>query len=220
MQTAFKVELDKTESLELPSFEASEIDYWLNQAILDFVKQNYKHFEEDRIVEEALRVLLLETTLSATSGTAGINKPNSYIADTSVLTDYMYTVDEQCAITFSDDDGTLIHQKRQGVTPCKLNDYNYKVNDPHSEHILHYGVAKPLRLYYGNKVELISDGNYVVDQYYLRYLKFPAVISASVDSDLPVANHDEIVRLAVRKALENIEQARFRSYVEEQKLEQ
>ena len=30
MHIGFKVELDKTSSLELPAFEAEEIDYWLN----------------------------------------------------------------------------------------------------------------------------------------------------------------------------------------------
>jgi len=231
MHTAFKVELDKTESLELPAFEAEEIDYWLNQATLDFVKQHYRRFEQNREISEALRVLVVELTLNTTIGIPGVNKPNSYIADLddpdadgsnadSIVDQYMYALNEQSAISFTDDDGSSVSEKRQGVTPCALNEYDYKVNDPHSPHVLHYGGAKPLRLYYGTTVELISDGNYTVDKYYLRYLRFPATIGASVDCDLPVANHDEIVRLAVRKALENIEQPRFRTYVDEQRLEQ
>ena len=32
MHLAFKLELDKTSALELPSFEPEEIDFWLNAA--------------------------------------------------------------------------------------------------------------------------------------------------------------------------------------------
>jgi hypothetical protein len=33
----------------------------------------------------------------------------------------------------------------------------------------HYEDAKPLRLMYQNNIELITDGNYEITSYYLRY---------------------------------------------------
>ena len=41
MHNAIKMEIDKTSSLSIASFENEEIDYWLNQAIMTFINQRY-----------------------------------------------------------------------------------------------------------------------------------------------------------------------------------
>lgn len=106
---------------------------------------------------------------------------------------------------------------REGVKEVDVNHYTAWLSNPFSEHILHYEKAKPLRLFLGDTVELITDGNYQVLVYYLRYLKKPAVVSlvGNIDCDLPEHTHDEIVKIAVNMALENIEHPRYQTHSRE-----
>ena len=66
-------------------------------------------------------------------------------------------------------------------------------------------------------VELITDGDYTITGYFLRYLKTPVVVSitTSTDCDLSDNIHEEIVNMAVDMALENIEQPRYQSHTQE-----
>jgi hypothetical protein len=60
---------------------------------------------------------------------------------------------------------------RQGVTQVTADTYRAQIDNPYSEHILDNNEAKPLRLFIGDLVEFITDGNYGVIKYHLRYLK-------------------------------------------------
>ncbi|MFA5037246.1 MAG: hypothetical protein WC479_08735 [Candidatus Izemoplasmatales bacterium] len=222
MHDAFKLELDKIESLQYPSFTTNEIDYWLNRAIREFVKTRYsginpkrEGFEQSQKRIDDLRTLVREVTVPCTIADA--IKPNGY-----VLTDgfgnaqfstaaYWLSLGEEVSITPTG--STAI---RQGVTEITYDEYTYELDNPYSTYRLHYGKAKPLRLFYNNTIEFISDGTYTVDNAYIRYIKSPVeVVYSTIDCDLPENTHDEIVSLSVRLALENIEQPRHQSYSQE-----
>lgn len=103
--------------------------------------------------------------------------------------------------------------KRQGVTQSTADTYRTQIDNPYSEHVLEGDEAKPLRLFRGDLIELITDGNYGVSQYYLRYLRQPAeVIYNTVSCDLSEHVHDEVVRLAANMILENIESQRYNTH--------
>lgn len=227
MHTHFKLELDNTSSFSVPAFEPEEIDLWLNKGVSKFVKTRYSGlnthrdaFEQTQKRIDDLRSLVLETTLDygvdLNDGVADTNKPNSVIG---VLpTDYLFTLSEEVTISYNDirDDAGTYRTKRVGVTEATSDNYRAKMDDPYSEHRLHYENAKPLRLYYASGIELITDGNYDITKYHLRYLRQPATIELnSVDCDLPEHTHDEIVKIAVSMALENIEQPRYQSHMNE-----
>ena len=222
MHNAFKLELDKIESLQYPSFTTNEVDYWLNRAIREFVKTRYsginpkrEGFEQSQKRIDDLRTLVREVTVPCTITDA--IKPNGY-----VLTDgfgnaqfstaaYWLSLGEEVSITPTG--GTAI---RQGVTEITYDEYTYELDNPYSTYRLHYGKAKPLRLFYNNTIEFISDGTYAVNNAYIRYIKSPVeVVYSTIDCDLPENTHDEIVSLSVRLALENIEQPRHQSYSQE-----
>lgn len=212
MHVAVKLDLDKTSALDIPAFEPEEIDFWLNRAIRDFIKtratgtnakgesfeQTQKRIDDLRTVVDNAFVLL---------NAYGVSKNNGYRGAITGVTDYWFSVSEEADITV---DSTTT---RVGVTECTQDEYRQMIDDPFSEHILHYGSAKPLRLFYGDYVELVSDGNYTVDKFYLTYIKQPTEVSlsGSVDCDLPDHTHDEIVRIAVSMMLENVEQPRLRT---------
>ena len=107
-------------------------------------------------------------------------------------------------------------ETRVGVTECTIDEYRQKIDDPYSEHKLHYGLAKPLRLFNGSTVELISDGNYTIDDYIITYLIGPEVVDISgTDCDLPDHTHIEIVKMTVDMMLENIESPRVQTHAKE-----
>ena len=224
MHVGVKMELDKSSALELPAFEPEEIDFWLNNAIKKFVKTRYsglnsktQSFEETQKRIDDLRTLVYPfSPNSLSSGSA--TYPNSYYAEFPMEgsgvgnEDYWFTIQEECEITIGDDSGN-----RVGITECTTDEYRQQIDDPYSEHILHYNTAKPLRLTRYNGVFLVSDGAYSVTDYFLMYLKKPdeVVYSTGADCDLPEHTHDEIVRMAASMMLENIEQPRYKTHMNE-----
>ena len=188
MHRAFKLELDKIDSLQYPAFTANEIDYFLNLAIKKFVKTRYsghnikqQSFEETQKRIDDLKVLVREVTVPCTTGTAGVNKPNSYVLTSGFsnaifsAAPYWLSLGEEVNITITSTSVT----KRQGVTPVTADAYRFHVDDPFSEHILHYNCAKPLRLFYNNTIEFITDGSYSITEAYIRYIKEPIPVNAT-----------------------------------------
>ena len=228
MHTAFKLGLDKTESLQYPSFLAEEIDFWLNQAIRKFVKTRYsginskrEGFEQSQKRIDDLRTLTREVTITCTG--AGAIKPNGYVltngfsnaAFTSIP--YWLSLGEEVTISYTStttrNGGTVT--KRVGVVDITSDSYRSKVDDPLSDHVLHYDEARPLRLFYNNTIEFITDGNYTITEAYIRYIKQPVTVVYNTTScDLAEHTHEEIVNMAVQLALENVEQPRLQSYTQ------
>lgn len=227
MHTAFKIELDKVESLQYPAFIPAEIDYFFDRAQEQFVKSRYggnnpagTSFEQNQKRLDDLRYLVVEGTLLATSDNV-LNvseKPNCYIVDlTDLDTDdpYMFLVGEECTITYTDRLSNQPVNKIQPITECSANTYIAQVHDPLSPHRLHYNTASPLRLVKSDYIELITDGTYSVLNYTIRYLKTPtsfATLLTTESPDFPNHVHPELVRLAVNIAIENIESPRIQSY--------
>jgi len=213
MHQGFKVEVDKTSALELPSFEPEEIDLWLNMYIKKFTKTRYsginpkqQSFEETQKRTDDLRTLLRMSDIGLTSTSPSVAHPNSYFFD--LPDEYWFTVGEEAEINVS---GT---ESRVSIIQCTLDEYPKKIIDPFSEHILHYQSAKPLRIFYRDSVELVCDTDYSASHYYLTYITKPTEVSitTSTDCNLPEHTHDEIVKGAANMALENIEQPRYQTH--------
>lgn len=227
MHTAVKLGLDKSEDLSYPHFEAEELDFWLNEAVDRFVKTRYsgantkdKGFEESQKRTDDLYTLVEEVRKVPVSATGDGDKPNSYLigpyvgpgVETDELPDdYMLFLNDEVTITFDHEVTGSSTTIRTGVTECTSDSYYTKVSDPYGEHILHMSTAKPLRLFSTKGIELITDGNYTIPYYYLRYIREPAVIGAAQDCDLPDHTHKEIVNLTVKMLTENIESPRYQT---------
>jgi hypothetical protein len=225
MHIAFKLGLDKTNSLSYPSFLPEEIDFWLNQATRKFVKTRYsgvnpkrEAFEQSQKRTDDLRTLVIEETLTPTE--TGATKTNGWLVDLDNLTyTYWFSLGEEVEIEYIPttyyNPNHVKTTRLTGVICVTSDDYRSKIDDPLSEHILHYDSAKPLRLFYNDTIEFITDGNYDITEVYVRYIKQPAEIETGVTNcDLAEHTHDEIVNMAVQLALENIEQPRLQSYTQ------
>lgn len=222
MHTAFRLELDKINSLQYPDFTTNEIDYWLNRAIREFVKTRYSgtnpkrdSFEQTQKRIDDLKTLVREVTVPCTA--VGAIKPNGFVLTNGFSNanfgsaTYWLSLGEEVELVIP-----IIGAVREGVTEITSDEYTYELDNPYSTYRLHYNRAKPLRLFYNNTIEFITDSNYNVTNAYIRYIKAPVtVVYSSTSCDLPDHTHDEIVSLSVRLALENIEQPRYQSYAQE-----
>ena len=215
--------LDKTEGLSYPAFEVEELDFWINEAIDRYVKTRYsglnvkgESFEQSQKRIDDLRTLVTETRIVPTASNNSSDKPNLYLVDINDFpADYMLFLNDEVYIQFNNEVTGATTHLRTSTTPCTSDTYSFMVNDPYSEHRLHLGTAKPLRMFTAKGVELIPDGTlYSIEYYYMKYLRNPATVmySNGTDCDLPDHTHREIVLLTVKILIENIESQRFNTH--------
>jgi len=211
MQIAFEIEAN----IQDPTNKLStiEIYYWLNRGVDKFVKTRYdgynnkrEGFEESQKRIDDLRTLIKEVVINTS---AGSNKPNSYIA--TLPNDYMFSVGEEAAITYTNLQSQTI-TSRQGLIEITTDRYRKELDNPLSDFTLQNDWAYPLRLFYNTYVELISDGQYTIPTFYLRYIKIPVIIDGNNDCDLPLQSHIEIVKFAVQMFIENQVSNRYQTY--------
>lgn len=206
MQNAFEIEAARFDSDIM--LESHVIFYWINEAQDRFFKTRYSEFEKSEKRTDDLRTLVLETPIATIAGGAN-DKPNSYIAQLPL--DYVLTVGEETTITFTPTEGVETNT-RVAVHPISSDEYTKEVNSAYGKHLLHYETATPLSLLKEGVVELISDGNYTIPTYYLRYIKQPFKIElGGQDCELPEHTHVEIVTNAVNLLLENLGDGRYQS---------
>ena len=188
MHRAVKLGLDKSEGLTYAAFEPEEIDYWINEAIDRFTKTRYsgnnfkfEGFEQSQKRTDDLRTLVTESRIVPSLGTASTDKPNSYIVTISSFpTNYLLFLNDEVAVTFNNEVTGASTPLRTYPVGCTSDTYSTKVNDPYSEHRLHLGTARPLRLFSDKGIELITDGQYTISYYYMKYLRKPARVNLAV----------------------------------------
>ncbi len=211
---AFKIGLDKIDSLNYPDILPEEIDFLLNQAQDRFVKQRYgktntkrEAFEETQKRTEDLKNIVKATQLL----------PNSYTIDNisaesrfyTLPTDHKYIVQELIDIIYTDCNGNPF-TKKVLVRPIQHDDYDKILNDPFNKP----SDTKVLRLMIDGKVEIIAGTGFTLGTYYLRYLKNPQRVSLlnNITFELSEDVHQEIVDISVDLALENIESKRVQTF--------
>ncbi len=214
LHIAFKIGLDKIDSLGYPDILPEEIDFLLNQAADRFVKQRYgktntkrEGFEETQKRTEDLKTIVKSAQL--TPNAYNINNISTTARFYTLPVDHRYIVQEQADITFNDCHGTPI-TKKVLVRPIQHNDYDKIQTDPFNRP----NDVKVLRLMAEGEVEIIAGTGFTLGTYYLRYIKImiPVSITANTTLELPVDTHQEVVDIAVDIALENIESKRVGTF--------
>lgn len=213
-----KIKLDKTSSLSLPSFEPEELDFWINDAIDTFVKQRSDGLnirktgveENQRRIDDLRTIILSGVSLKTTP----LNT-NSYYENNTCFTlpsNYFRYLGDQAEINVN---GTV---SRVGSITTNADTLNIEqIEDPYSKHYLHHQTAKPIRMLRDDEILYISDGTYSITDCYLTYIRKPAEVdlTSNVTCDLPESVHSEIVNIAVKKILENIESQRYMTFSNE-----
>lgn len=188
---------------ELKDILSDEIFYWINLSIETIIKSIFgpdqsglNQFELSQKIKDDLQSIIVSS-----------NRTPITIVDAShytvtLPTDYWFKVRETAEITYT-------NCKKQStvydtdVVEANMNNIDPMLWNPYSEHILRFGKARPIRLQYNDKMELITDGNYSVTKYVLYYIQKPAVVSPSVSCNLPSETHEDIVTMAYTLCIAN-----------------
>jgi len=224
MHLQFKIGVDKTDSLNSANFTPAEIDIYLSDAQEQFVEQRAygNNFKKDSVEETQQRVKNLQSiTYNSTITTFtnnSNNKPNGVFID--LPADYRHALEEEVDVTYKDCNGAT-QTARLPVVSLTHDKYNKTIANPFSKP----NINKVYRLPFGRfggleHFELISGTGFTITAYYLRYLKNPLKINLA-NRPLPVPSvgtgqqgslideaYREIIRMAVRNALGDIESPR------------
>jgi hypothetical protein len=207
MHQAFKLLCDKTDSLSYDEFTPKEIDFYLNLAQQEFVKERYREFEFTQKRRDDLRSLVtLGDSINLHTFYSAFNK--NYIVG---ITDieaagktYLFFLSDE--IRFTDTTCNQDHSVYPKV--IQIDDISSTKHDPFNNATLYYPTRIDRQdgfvIDFGSQ---ISSTRYTPMTYQVTYLKRQrdVVLSTNTSSELPEHTHSEIVNLAVRKALENIE---------------
>lgn len=219
---AFNIQLDKTDIVGYPSFLQEEVDFWLNKAIVQFVKTRYSGlntyqtgFQQSEKRDNDLRGTIREynQVFIAFETSIDIIRP----------VDFWFGVGEDVTVASTDphwpyttvNNVNIPTPKVVDVLECTIENFTSRKENPLSEHRLHRNTCKPLRLSELNNIHLETDGSYYFTNYRMTYIGTPEWIdfrNPTLEySYIPEHAHDEIVSIAVALALENVSEPRFQT---------
>ena len=224
MEIAFKQGIDKFDSLNYPDFQTDQIELILNQAQDQFVKQRYggnnlkkQSFEETQKRTEDLKNVVVNSVvttvinaegavLAATTAADNINTLARFVT---LPTNYWIMIQELTGVSYLGCNGATITD-RVFTKAIQHDDYSKLIKNPFGKPT----EGKILRLMENGRVELIPPTGTTITDYHIRYIKEPVRISItnSVNCELSVMTHQEIVNAAVSIALEGIESRRTQGF--------
>lgn len=226
LHIAFNIELDKSNVSGYPSFLPEERDYFINAAITKFYKTKYsgynaqlKGFQQNQKRSDDFRNVIK-------SASAALVTSDSIKYTASFPEDYWFMVGETARIKYPSATPGEYSYKDVDVYECTIENLDNRLNNSLSEHKLNRGYARPLRVFVGDNIFLYTDGSYSIDKYAMFYICKPAEVnwystiqgysnSTTELENVPDHAWDEIIKLAVKAAIENISDYRYQSYSQE-----
>lgn len=216
---SFELEINKlNNTLEKPLTDDSL--YWINQAVVKFVKDRFNgnapkrtSYEQNEKRTRDLIKLFREQTIDSIFFTDEPESYNSY--EYLYPADMMYVLNEDVVI--SNIEGK--HKIDTCVFECTADNFMYRINNSLTDFHYRYHRARPLRIRTKDGFKLLTDKKYKIDKYTLGYLKVPEEIT----NDNPLKdytdfeNHTwlEIVKIAAQMYIENQQDQRYQTITNE-----
>lgn len=220
MKYEFEVLFDKIASFSSPGYTDQEVQLFLTKGQHIFVKEGYNPFNSlDKNARRRREFVELKRNYSTTSQSSlqtGVH-PNGYFYD--LPTDFMLPLKEEVTISSKDTNGNVTNACIEGiripVKPITEDEYNVQKFNPFKKPEakgFSTDFAWSLEFHQNNNVkrtEIITDGNFTISEYHLRYLKEPVEIipftgdgstSAMQNCELDELAQKEIIDIAVRIA--------------------
>jgi hypothetical protein len=183
-----------------PWFTAEEKDLFINLAQIEYLDKKYKFFEVNEEIREKLLPLVRSTTI--TGPTNQIN-----LSDVANFPEFRYILSVRG--DFPDGcggEGTVTC----AIKPDQLDDEVGNSKDPFNKADNFFPLYTQENDGTDNLVKIISDDN--PSNIIVKYLKTPTPVlndldtpANNIDSQLAQSSHEEIVHLAVKKMLGNIQ---------------
>lgn len=209
MHREFLLRLDKVETSSLPEFLPEEIDQILNAAILRFTKLRYSvnnvykaGFEELQKRTEDLKELVKTTDFTPTTV---VGETNVFSLNLQGQADWMIYLRGRAQVNKPNCQSYLA-----SIDIVQQDDLETVKGDPFNKPDQYNVVG----YFEAGKLYLLTDGSFTIPLAKLTYLSYPVVVvhpdtgNPQVDCNLSRHTHDEIVELAVKIALNQIESPR------------
>ena len=222
---SFELEINKfDDALEKPVTDDSI--YWINQAVMKFVKERFNgnqpkrtSYEQNEKRTRDLIKLFVEATIeSSEQDTSHVNY-DSYLFDypdgTGTNPKMLYVLNEDVVISDLNDEYLM----DTCVFECTADNFMYRINNSLTDFHYRHHRARPLRIRTANGFKLLTDKNYKIDSYTLGYLKVPEEITPENPSkeygDFEDNIWMEIIKIAAQMYIENQGDPRYNTLTNE-----
>lgn len=216
---SFELEINKLDdTLQKPLTDDSV--YWVNQAVMKFVKDRFNgnapkrtSYEQNEKRTRDLIKLLREDFWQSPEISAEHVDYDEYEYD--YPQDMLYVLNEDVVI--SDVNGG--HSMDTCVFECTADNFMYRINNSLTDFHYRYHRARPLRVRTKNGFRLLTDKQYKIEKYTLGYLKVPTEIT----NQDPYKEYEdfedniwaEIIKIAAQMYVENQSDPRYKTLTQE-----
>lgn len=216
---AFELEINKLDdSLNKPVTDDSL--YWINQAVMKFVKDRFNgnapkrtsYEQNEKRTRDLINLLKQDRRPTLYKDTS---HPSYDSYEYTYPTDMMYVLNED----------VIIDSKNGGYTmdtcvfECTADSFMYRVNNKLTDFHYRFHRARPLRVRTKNGFRLLTDKNYIIQSYTLGYIKVPSEITNEDPfkeyKDFEDYTWSEIVKIAAQMYIENQSDARYKTITNE-----
>ena len=216
---AFELEINKiNNALEKPLTDDSL--YWLNQAVVKFVKDRFNGNAPKRTSyeqnEKRTRDLI---NLLKEQKDFNVQIDNSHPS----YDQYEYTYPSDMMFVLNED--VIIDSKSGGylmdtcVFECTADSFMYRVNNKLTDFHYRFHRARPLRVRTKDGFRLLTDKKYIIQSYTLGYLKVPTEITSNnpYEEYTDFEDHTwlEIIKIAAQMYVENQSDPRYKTLTNE-----
>ena len=218
---SFELEINKLDdTLQKPLTDDSI--YWVNQAVMKFVKDRFNGNAPKRTSyeqnEKRTRDLINLLREDGWQPPEKVDPDIHYDYDEYEYTypnDMLYVLNEDVII--SDTDGA--HKMDTCVFECTADNFMYRVNNSLTDFHYRYHRARPLRIRTKDGFKLLTDKNYRIERYTLGYLKVPTEITNQNPfqeyGDFEDNIWAEIIKIAAQMYIENQQDPRYKTSTQE-----
>jgi len=230
----FKVGVDKTDSLNSPNFLIEEIDLYLSDAQEEFIEQRAygNNFRRESVEETQKRVSDLQSITENVNISTFVNnannKPNGQFV--ALPSNYRHALTEEVTVSYLDCNNSTV-TTRIPIQALTHDQYNTMIANPFARPNINGGFRLPYGRFNSQEhFEIIIPQGFTLITYHLRYLKNPAKInkaqriippattpyglSGTDIMDLKDECYREVIRLAIRNALGDIESPRTQESIQ------
>jgi hypothetical protein len=228
---SFKLKLDKIDSQAYPDILEEEIRFWLDEAADRFVKQRYernnikrKGFEESQKRTDDLRVAIRTEDIASVASTIYPDAFEVVLPTTGGAGSdrYRYLL-KVLADVQAPDCNNVVQNNWVAPKQTQHDDINILLEDPFNRP----GEDKPLFVMEGNNIVFFTDGSFSVPQAKVSYIRLFDKLQPNLPTSATYASgateytelaedtHEEVVDIAVKMALENVESQRYQTNVNE-----
>jgi hypothetical protein len=216
LQREFETKIGSLDSISKEKMSSDDVFYWINVGLDSFIRERIpSSIQASQILTDDLSTLIKTLSINEDDQRYSMTGDGTLIRikykidkDLAESNDYWVAVGENVVITSNDDEwpkttlGSPI-RKTVDVIECTVENITSRLNNHLSDHLIHNGSAKPLRVFTDNEIRLYTDGRYYIYEYELVYLRRPFKINITNDNaflpyeDMPDHTHIDIVNRAV-----------------------